>query len=91
MISYENCTCHSHFKLLDDGIEAQTNGAVETVPFKKPFHRAMLYHCHLVVYCENCTCNAPIKPLDGSIEAQPNGAVETVPFEKTFHRAARKE
>ena len=30
----ENCTCNSHFKPLDSGIEAQPNGAVETVPLK---------------------------------------------------------
>ena len=81
VISYENCTCNSHFKPLDGGIDVQPNGAVETVAYKKPFHRAVFYHRHLVVYCENCTCNAPIKPLDGGIEAQPIGAVETVAFD----------
>ena len=34
------------------GIDAEPNGAVETVPLKNRFHRAALYHRHLVVYCK---------------------------------------
>ena len=33
----ENCTCNSHFKPLDGGIEAQPNGPVETVPRNTQF------------------------------------------------------